>query len=274
MCSLSSALETTLPSFCIRYCRARYSWAVLGPAFDIHAGGSDLIFPHHENEIAQSEAPHGDVFAKYWMHNGMLNLRGEKMAKSTGHVVTLLDSLDRWDPVAVRLFYLRTHYRKPLDFSPEALDDAEASLGRLRAFRRRAPEFVEDAPDTGVLDRFKGLMDNDLDVAGALAVVFDVVRNANAMIDAGDDAGPYVAAFDEMMTVLGLTDSEAEAEIDIAAIVDRLGVEATSIDALVAMRDQARHDRDWGQADAIRDELASVGVVIEDTPDGARWHRD
>ena len=246
----------------------------LGPAFDIHAGGSDLIFPHHENEIAQSEAPHGDVFAKYWMHNGMLNLRGEKMAKSTGHVVTLLDSLDRWDPVAVRLFYLRTHYRKPLDFSPEALDDAEASLGRLRAFRRRAPEFVEDAPDTGVLDRFKGLMDNDLDVAGALAVVFDVVRNANAMIDAGDDAGPYVAAFDEMMTVLGLTDSEAKAEIDIAAIVDRLGVEATSIDALVAMRDQARHDRDWGQADAIRDELASVGVVIEDTPDGARWHRD
>ena len=103
----------------------------------------------------------------------MLNLKGEKMAKSTGHVVTLLDSLEEWDPMAVRLFYLRTHYRKPLDFSPEALEDAEASLARMRAFRRRAPSGVEDAADPGVLDRFKDSMDDDLDVAGALAVVFD-----------------------------------------------------------------------------------------------------
>jgi len=246
----------------------------LGPAFDIHAGGSDLIFPHHENEIAQSEAPHGGVFARYWMHNGMLNLSGEKMAKSTGHVVTLLDSLDRWDPIAVRIFYLRTHYRKPLDFSPEALDDAQASLGRLRAFRRRAPEFVEVSPDAATLDAFKTAMDNDLDVAGALAVVFDAVRNANAIIDAGGDADPLVSAFDEMMDVLGLSGAVAAGDIDIGPIGDRLGVEATSIDDLVALRDQARQAREWAQADAIRDELASVGVVIEDTPDGARWHRD
>ena len=103
----------------------------LGDGFDIHCGGTDLIFPHHENEIAQSEAATGKTFARYWMHNGMLNLSGEKMAKSTGHVVTLQGALDEWDPVAVRLFYLRTHYRKPLDYSEAALGDAEASLGRL-----------------------------------------------------------------------------------------------------------------------------------------------
>jgi len=246
----------------------------LGPAFDIHAGGSDLIFPHHENEIAQSEAPHGEVFARYWMHNGMLNLSGEKMAKSTGHVITLLDSLDQWDPIAVRLFFLRTHYRKPLEFSQDALDDAQASLGRLRAFRRRASEFVEDAPDAATLEDFKASMDNDLDVAGALAVVFDTVRNANAAIDAGDGAGSLVSAFDVMMDVLGLNDDGVSAEIDLGPIIERLGVEAVSIDELVNLRDQARQDSEWAHADAIRDELASVGVVIEDTADGARWHRN
>ena len=245
----------------------------LGPGFDIHAGGSDLIFPHHENEIAQSEAPHGETFARYWMHNGMLNLSGEKMAKSTGHVVTLLDALERWDPLAVRLFYLRTHYRKPLEFSTDALDDAEASLARLRAFRRRMPEVVEDASDADALDAFKAAMDNDLDVAGALGVVFDVVRRANAAADAGGEVGPLVSAFDDMMDVLGLADSPTESDVDVARIGERLGLDAESVDDLLAFRNEARRAGEWARADAIRDELASIGVVIEDTPDGARWHR-
>ena len=245
----------------------------LGPAFDIHAGGTDLIFPHHENEIAQSEAPRGTTFSRYWMHNGMLNLRGEKMAKSTGHVVTLLESLDRWDPLAMRLFYLRTHYRKPLDFTEAALDDAEASLARLRAFRRRAPSVVEADPDPATLDAFRAFMDDDLDVAGALAVIFETVRTGNAALDAGDDAEPLVAAFDEMMDVLGLADPGETETIDVSTVAAALGEPGADVDALVSLRDRARDDRDWGRADAIRDALAEVGIVIEDTPDGARWHR-
>jgi cysteinyl-tRNA synthetase len=245
----------------------------LGPAFDIHAGGTDLIFPHHENEIAQSEAPAGTTFARYWMHNGMLNLRGEKMAKSTGHVVTLLESLDRWDPIAVRLFYLRTHYRKPLDFTEEALDDAEASLGRLRAFRRRGPAVVEAEPDVSMLDAFRTAMDDDLDVAGALAVIFEAVRTGNTALDAGEDAEPLIAAFDEMIGVLGLEESEEVEDVDVSAAAAAVGVPGADVDALVALREEARTERDWGRADAIRDALADAGVVIEDTPDGARWHR-
>jgi len=149
----------------------------LGDTFDIHGGGSDLIFPHHENEIAQSEAGTGTTFANYWMHNGMLNLRGEKMAKSTGHVVTLAGALDVWDPVAVRLFYLRTHYRKPLEYSESALVDAEASLARLRAFRRRVDDSVESPARAETVERFKAAMDDDLDVSGALAVLRHSMRS-------------------------------------------------------------------------------------------------
>ncbi|MDJ0791648.1 MAG: cysteine--tRNA ligase [Acidimicrobiia bacterium] len=245
----------------------------LGPGFDIHAGGTDLIFPHHENEIAQSEAPTGTPFSRYWMHNGMLNLRGEKMAKSTGHVVTLLDSLDRWEPLAVRLFYLRTHYRKPLDFTPDALDDAEASLGRMRSFRRRAPAAIEAEPAAAPLEAFKAAMDDDLDVAGALAVVFDTVRTGNAAFDSGEDAEPLVAAFDEMIDVLGLAEADEAPEVDVSGVAASLGVPEAGVDELVDLREQARSERDWERADAIRDGLASVGIVIEDTPDGARWHR-
>ena len=250
----------------------------LGDGFDIHAGGSDLIFPHHENEIAQSEAASGKPFARYWMHNGMLNLSGEKMAKSTGHVVTLLDSLERWDPIAVRLFYLRTHYRKPLEFSEDALADAESSLARLRAFRRRFPDHLEDPPNPDVLDRFRASMDNDLDIAGALGVLFDVVREGNARRDAGDDAKSLVAAFDEIMPVLGLDESEVgpdEAPDDqrIADFAARFGIESGTIEDILAHRSAAREARDWATSDAIRDGLAELDIIIEDTPDGTRWHR-
>lgn len=247
----------------------------LGDSFDIHAGGTDLIFPHHENEIAQSEAASGKPFARYWMHNGMLNLGGEKMAKSTGHVVTLLESLERWDPTAVRLFYLRTHYRKPLDFSEAALADAESSLARLRAFRRRFPELIEDAPDVDLMDRFVASMDNDLDAAGALAVLFELVREGNSRRDGGLEAGELVAAFDEIVGVLGLESKVTEDDdgYAIAELGSRFGFEGATIDDLVRLRDTARSERDWAVSDAIRDGLAAMKISIEDTPDGARWHR-
>lgn len=245
----------------------------LGEGFDIHAGGTDLIFPHHENEIAQSEAASGATFARYWMHNGMLNLDGEKMAKSTGHVITLLDGLDRWDPMSVRLFYLRTNYRKPLEFSIEALDDAEASLGRLRAFRRRT-EGLQGVAAPDILDAFAAHMDDDLDVAGALSVLFDVVRRANALLDAGDDASDLAAGFDQIVDVLGLDVGTADkGDVDISELVADLGLDVASVDELVAMRGTARAEKDFELSDAIRDGLSSLGITIEDTPDGARWHR-
>jgi cysteinyl-tRNA synthetase len=248
----------------------------LGVAFDIHGGGSDLIFPHHENEIAQSEASGGETFARYWMHNGMLNLSGEKMAKSTGHVVTLAGALDEWDPVAVRLFYLRTHYRKPLDYSETALADAEASLARLRAFRRRVTTPIEDPPRVDILDRFKAAMDEDLDVSGALAVLFDAVREGNSLLDDGTDVSGIAAAFDEIMAVLGLEVGESLDGDDgsVAAFAASLGIEDGGMDDLLELRARARKSEDWATADAIRDGLAELNITIEDTADGARWHRN
>ena len=248
----------------------------LGDGFDIHGGGQDLIFPHHENEIAQSEGATGTTFVRYWLHNGMVNLSGEKMAKSTGHVVDLLGALHRWEPLAVRLFYLRTHYRKPLEFSEEAMADAEASLHRLWAFRRRAPLVVEDAPDADVIERFSSVLADDLDVAGGLGVLFDVVREGNRRFDAGEDAGPQVAAYDEIVAVFGLAEPATDVsdlQQQLVELADRFGSSGPDVDSLLERRGRARAERDWTTADAIRDALAAIGINVEDTADGARWHR-
>ncbi|MDQ3782023.1 MAG: cysteine--tRNA ligase, partial [Actinomycetota bacterium] len=176
----------------------------LGDSFDIHAGGNDLVFPHHENEIAQSEGATGRPFARYWLHNGMVNLGGEKMAKSTGHVVDLIEALDTYPPQAVRLFYLRTHYRKPLDFTTVALEDATASLERLWAFRRRVGDQVTRSADPATVAAFRSAMDDDFDAAGGLGVLFEAVRTGNRLLDADEDASALVAAYDELVQLLGL----------------------------------------------------------------------
>jgi cysteinyl-tRNA synthetase len=248
----------------------------LGDSFDIHAGGHDLIFPHHENEIAQSEAATGVPFARYWLHNGMMNLEGEKMSKSTGHVVDLLEVLTEHRPTAVRLVYLRTHYRKPLDFSESGLADAEAALDRLWGFRRRTPGPPKGSADQGMLDRFRTAMDDDFDVAGGLAVLFDLVREGNRRLDAGEDAGPLMAAYDDIVAVLGLGETSIDAgegDDQVAMIAERHGAASGSIDDLLAMRDKARADREWAVSDSIRDDLAGIGITVEDTADGSRWHR-
>ncbi len=252
----------------------------LGVGFDIHGGGHDLVFPHHENEITQAEAAGHVPFVRYWMHNGLLNLSGEKMSKSTGHVIDLLEGIEKYTPGAVRLFYLRTHYRKPLEFSEEALVDARASLDRIWAFRRRVPGPVEDAPLAEAIDVFKKAMGNDLDNAGALAVLFDVIRDGNRRVDAGEDAGPWIAAYDEIIGVLGLAEPVIALDNiaqDIADFASELGFEGIggeeAIEALIDLRGAAREGRDWGTADLIRDGLAGIGIVLEDTSDGSRWHR-
>ncbi len=247
----------------------------LGDDFDIHAGGHDLIFPHHENEIAQSEAAFGTVFARIWLHNGMMNLGGEKMAKSTGNVVDLLEVLSSHEPSAVRLLYLRTHYRKPLDFTQEALDDAEASLQRLWTFRRRVEGPVEGPPDAEAMARFRAAMDEDFDVAGGLGVLFDVVRDGNRRLDDGENIGGLIAVYDEIMGMLALderSDGVADLADLIGEIAERHGA-ADNVDALLDRREQARTSGDFEAGDSIRDELAAIGIVVEDTADGARWHR-
>ena len=165
----------------------------LGSGFDIHAGGTDLVFPLHENEIAQSEGATGQPFARYWLHNEMLNLGGEKMSKSTGHVIDLAEAIRRFTPMAVRLFYLRAHYRTPQEYSEELLTDAQSALERLWAFRRRAE--ASGQPEAPVMEAFVEAMDDDFNTAAALGVLFEAVREGNRRLDAGQDAAPLAAAY-------------------------------------------------------------------------------
>lgn len=253
----------------------------LGEGFDIHGGGTDLVFPHHENEVAQAEAGNSSKFARYWLHNGMINLKGEKMAKSTGVVVDLLSALDKYQPTAMRLFYLRTHYRKPVDFTDEALEDASNSVERLWAFRRRFGGVAVADPSPDVIARFQRFMDDDFDTAGALSVVFDLVREGNSRLDDGEEVDALVAAYDEIIGVLGLLEPTAELDDlveDLAALAGRFGLEAAGgpqalVERLVALRDEARQQQQWAQSDEIRDQLLKLGIVTEDAVGGTRWHR-
>ncbi len=253
----------------------------LGHGFDIHGGGLDLIFPHHENEIAQSEAATGEPFVRYWLHNGMVNLSGEKMAKSTGRLIELLEAVDEYPPLAVRLFYLRKHYRAPVDFSPEALDDAAGQLERLWSFRRRMGAEPGAPPDPSTIDRFRSAMDDDFNTAVALAALFDAVGEGNRALDAGDDAGPLAAAYDEIVNVLGLAEPALELDdiaAEVSALAERMGVKfdgraESGVQALLRRREEARAGGDYATADAVRDQLSSLGIVVEDTPDGPHWHR-
>jgi cysteinyl-tRNA synthetase len=201
------------------------------------------------------------------------------MAKSTGHVVDLATAIERLGGMAVRLFYLRAHYRSPLEYSEQLLEDAGAALERLRAYCRRSAA-SEASPEPDVLSRFTEAMDDDFNTPDALAVVFDTVKEGNRRLDEGLDAAPITAAFSTMVAVLGieLQDSEDEAVgEELAEIAVRFGVEGDSLaclmEALLERRAQARAERDWTTADAIRDDLARIGVIVEDAADGARWHR-
>ena len=253
----------------------------LGETFDIHGGGADLIFPHHENEIAQSEGANGKPFANYWLHNGMVNLGGEKMSKSTGHLIDLAEAIDRYGGPAVRLFYLRAHYRSPLEFSEELIEEAVSALRRISAVLNRSDQ--SSNPDPAVIARFKAKMDDDFNTPEALGVVFDTVREANRLLDAGEDAAGATASVAEMMNVLGIdTAAEDDDLSDLAGRVqelsDQLGVKpgsdtAATIDSILLARSDARANRDFETADKIRDGFAAMGLEIEDGADGTQWHR-
>jgi cysteinyl-tRNA synthetase len=239
------------------------SLKILGDGFDIHGGGDDLTFPHHENEIAQALGA-GHQFARHWLHNGMLNVDGEKMSKSLGNFQTLNDVLDRHEPRAFRMLVLQTHYRRQMELGDKELSDAAKAVGRLDALVRRAR--VEDVSVVDVdmeLDDFRDVMDDDFDTPAAIALIFEWVRDANTALDAGEHttAGALIGKVRAATEVLGLElrDDESEGDEQIAD--------------LVRQRDEARARKDWTEADRLRDEISALGYVIEDTANGTIWRR-
>jgi cysteinyl-tRNA synthetase len=247
------------------------SMKYLGDTFDIHCGGVDNIFPHHENEIAQSEAATGKKFVNYWLHNEHLLVEGRKMAKKFGNFYTLRDLLGKgYDPIAIRFLLLSTHYRAQFNFTFEGLEAAAGAVERLRNLVRRLRDTNGEGSGGKVAELIREVqagfgeaMDDDLNVSVALGALFDFVREVNALLDAGvvskgeaEEVGVVMRGFDGVLGVVG----EVEAE--------SLSKEA---EALIAKREEARKARDWAEADALRAKLREMGVVVEDTPLGVRW---
>ena len=257
----------------------------LGRGFDIHGGGEDLVFPHHENEIAQSEGATGEPFARYWVHNAFLELKGEKMAKSVGNVVSPRELLRRHRGVVLRYALLGAHYRSPLEFSEEVLADAAASYDRLATFATNAaralsghgdvepaPRGAEREPDpASPRGRFQAALDDDLNVPAALAVLFDLVAETNPLIGRLEHGGSGVAGElrDPFATFLGLAGRLGFTPLD--DLPDPAAFRPV-LDLLLDLRERARGSRDFAVADAIRDRLAEAGIRVEDRPGGPRWH--
>jgi cysteinyl-tRNA synthetase len=234
---------------------------LLGEGFDLHCGGQDLRFPHHENERAQAVAL-GKTFANHWMHNGfVVDAEGEKMSKSLGNVSNLLDLIDIYDPRAYRMVLLQSHYRSPVKITQGNIDASVKALAGLDAFAARTAGVGDDAPDVDVLDLFRAAMDDDLDTPKATALLFDTVRRANAALDAADNAaGPLVAAVREICVAIGL-------ELAGAADVD------SEVLARASELDAARAAKDFDAADQLRSELQSDGWTVETTKDGTTVRR-
>jgi cysteinyl-tRNA synthetase len=246
----------------------------LGPSFDLHTGGVDLIFPHHEDEIAQSEAATGQEFVRTWLHCAHLQMGGTKMAKSLGNIARVDDVLEHGvSPRALRYVLIAAHYRAPLTYSDESLTGAAAAIERYDAVLLALSGYREDRGDDpslpaaldGARAAFGAALDDDLNVSPALAAVFELVRDLNRRIDARTlstaDAGRATAVLRELDAVLGLGPDDAETTLDDA------------LQALLDARAAARAERDWAASDRLRDELAAAGVVVEDSRDGQRWRR-
>ena len=242
----------------------------LGPSFDIHAGGLDLVFPHHENEIAQSNAA-GDPFAAYWMHNAWVTTAGEKMSKSLGNSLLVDQVIERIRPIEVRYYLVGAHYRSMLEYSDASVREAGAGFQRVEGFLRRAldgrsPVLVDHSRCP---QAFVAAMDDDLAVPAALAVLHETVRAGNSELARGADANQEAQGVLAMLDVLGLNPYDAQWS---AAAGDRgSAVLDALIGALLEQRAAARARKDFAAADAIRTSLEDIGVLIEDTPDGARW---
>ena len=249
----------------------------LGNTIDIHCGGQDLIFPHHENEIAQSECCNGVPFANYWMHNGYINVDNVKMSKSLGNFFTVRDVAEKYGYEPIRFLMISSHYRSPINYSTDIIEQCKASLARLYTCRDSLDFALENAAegeaDSDILamfdkrrQQFVEAMSDDLNTADAIAALFELVRDINSnVIAANANKGTVDAAikvFDELADVLGLVYNRKKEDLD------------SEIEALIEQRTQARKDRNWAESDRIRDELKAKGIVLEDTAQGVKWHRE
>ncbi len=269
------------------WCNGRPGWHIecsvmsrkyLGEEIDIHAGGEDLVFPHHENEIAQSEAANGKTFAHYWMHNAFLNIDNKKMSKSAGNFFTVRDILEKYDPMVLRFFMLSAHYRSQLNFSAELMEAAKNGLDRIRAAVSNLEFFLREAGGEEPREeekkllvkaqefagQFDGAMDDDCNTADALAVVFELVKFCNIYANGQSSRAFLQALLDEILVltgICGLTVEEKEQILDV------------DVEALIAERQTARKAKDFARADEIRNMLLEKGIVLEDTREGVKWKK-
>ena len=247
----------------------------LGETIDIHSGGKDLIFPHHENEIAQSECAHGCEFARYWLHNGYINVDNVKMSKSLGNFFTVRDVAQKFDYIVIRFFMLSAHYRNPINFSDELLNQAKSALGRIDTCLDNLEFMLGSAKDGEISDcvkqkaeefkaQFMGAMDDDINTADAISAIFDIVKYANVEFDENTSKADLKAIIDlicELGDVLGIIKPKEKQILD------------SDIEALIEERNLARKNKDFARADQIRDMLKQSGIELEDTRQGVKWKR-
>jgi cysteinyl-tRNA synthetase len=266
----------------------------LGPSFDVHGGGEDLLFPHHENERAQSIAANGGQFARYWIHNGFVTVESEKMSKSLGNFLTIRDALQMYHPEVLRLFLLSKHYRSPLDFSKSAVLGLQAGLVRIYRTLQRLDQIIGPSADKGrgsfpsslsaperdsFLDHFVQTMDDDLNTANAIALLFEKVKEMNKIMDAPlDESGKARLSLDRKQlhaaaSVLGFLNEEPESFFEALAASTQTA-DSTGFEKLIEERMVARKNKDWARADAIRGQLKDMGIVLEDGPKGTTWRYD
>lgn len=250
----------------------------LGETIDIHAGGQDLTFPHHENEIAQSEANTGKTFANYWMHNGYININSEKMSKSLGNFILARDLIAKHDPQVIRFFMLSVHYRNPINFTEELLESAKNSFERIKTAyhnlehrKQSSMNLTEDTEEWfGKIDewkkQFEKEMDDDFNTANAISVLFEFIKEANQYVQLEQTSTEVIEKFQEtisaMLGILGLEITE-----DTSVLLDE------EVERLIEERNEARKNRNFARADEIRDMLKEKGIILEDTPQGVRWKR-
>ena len=248
----------------------------LGESIDIHCGGQDLIFPHHENEIAQSECFTCKPFSNYWMHNGYINVDNVKMSKSLGNFFTVRDVAEKYGYEPIRYLMISSHYRSPINYSVEVIEQCKASLQRLYTCRDGLDFEMKNAPDGDKdeavkaqlekrIEQFNTAMDDDLNTADGIAAVFELVRDINSLVLGKNATKATIECaakiFDTLTDVLGLVYNRKEETAD------------SEIDAMIEARAKARKDKNWAEADRIRDELKAMNIILEDTPQGVKWHR-
>lgn len=266
---------------------------ILGETFDIHGGGKDLVFPHHENEIAQSEGATGKPFVHYWMHNGFVNINKEKMSKSLGNFFTIRDILEKYHPETLRLFILSSHYRSPIDFSWDNMEAAGTGLTRLyqaaerlqAAVQSSATSTASNAPALlpelqAAKEAFIKAMDDDFNTALAVGQLFEAAKIINRYLDSHssqslihDDLEEAFLLFKELADVLGILAAEPTDFLKNQGDEKNVAISEEEIQELIARRDQARQEKQWATADEIRDQLTELGIILKDSPEGTQWQR-